>query len=430
MAGRRRKKKTRRIFWLTLVLTVSLGTAVMFGAWAFMETDGAHSASLDIEETQPVQNSFAESGSKNTDGSVPQSGADDLQRDEKETDFKEEQVQPLLENENSEKTESAENAAEKEVSVVFAGDILFDHNYAVMASTLQRGNGIEGSVSRDLLDVMRDADICMINNEFPYTDRGEPTPDKIFTFRAKPQYASWLLDMGVDIVSLANNHVYDYGEISLLDTLDTLNEIGMPYAGAGRNLEEAMRPVHFEVDGIDIAFICATQIERLDNPNTKGATENSAGVFRCLNVEKLLQAVRSAKQESDFVVVFIHWGTESTDELDWAQKDQAPQIAEAGADLIIGAHPHVLQPIGYAGEVPVVYSLGNFLFNSRMMDSCLVRAVFDENGVKSLQFIPAKQENCSVSMQYGAEKERILSYMRNISPDVNIDSEGYIIKAQ
>lgn len=430
MAGRRRKKKTRRIFWLTLVLTVSLGTAVMFGAWAFMETDGAHSASLDIEETQPVQNSFAESGSKNTDGSVPQSGADDLQRDEKETDFKEEQVQPLLENENSEKTESAENAAEKEVSVVFAGDILFDHNYAVMASTLQRGNGIEGSVSRDLLDVMRDADICMINNEFPYTDRGEPTPDKIFTFRAKPQYASWLLDMGVDIVSLANNHVYDYGEISLLDTLDTLNEIGMPYAGAGRNLEEAMRPVHFEVDGIDIAFICATQIERLDNPNTKGATENSAGVFRCLNVEKLLQAVRSAKQESDFVVVFIHWGTESTDELDWAQKDQAPKIAEAGADLIIGAHPHVLQPIGYAGEVPVVYSLGNFLFNSRMMDSCLVRAVFDENGVKSLQFIPAKQENCSVSMQYGAEKERILSYMRNISPDVNIDSEGYIIKAQ
>ena len=429
MAGRRRKKKTRRIFWLTLVLTVSLGTAVMFGAWAFMETDGAHSAFLDIEETQPVQNSFAESGS-NTDGSVPQLGADDLQRDEKETDFKEEQVQPLLENENSEKTEGAENAAEKEVSVVFAGDILFDHNYAVMASTLQRGNGIEGSVSRDLLDVMRDADICMINNEFPYTDRGEPTPDKIFTFRAKPQYASWLLDMGVDIVSLANNHVYDYGEISLLDTLDTLNEIGMPYAGAGRNLEEAMRPVHFEVDGIDIAFICATQIERLDNPNTKGATENSAGVFRCLNVEKLLQAVRSAKQESDFVVVFIHWGTESTDELDWAQKDQAPKIAEAGADLIIGAHPHVLQPIGYAGEVPVVYSLGNFLFNSRMMDSCLVRAVFDENGVKSLQFIPAKQENCSVSMQYGAEKERILSYMRNISPDVNIDSEGYIIKAQ
>lgn len=430
MAGRRRKKKTRRIFWLTLVLTVSLGTAVMFGAWAFMETDGAHLASLDIKETQPVQNSFAESGSKNTDGSVPQSGADDLQRDEKEPDFKEEQVQPLLENENSEKTEGAENAAEKEVSVVFAGDILFDHNYAVMASTLQRGNGIEGSVSRDLLDVMRDADICMINNEFPYTDRGEPTPDKIFTFRAKPQYASWLLDMGVDIVSLANNHVYDYGEISLLDTLDTLNEIGMPYAGAGRNLEEAMRPVHFEVDGIDIAFICATQIERLDNPNTKGATENSAGVFRCLNVEKLLQAVRSAKQESDFVVVFIHWGTESTDELDWAQKDQAPKIAEAGADLIIGAHPHVLQPIGYAGEVPVVYSLGNFLFNSRMMDSCLVRAVFDENGVKSLQFIPAKQENCSVSMQYGAEKERILSYMRNISPDVNIDSEGYIIKAQ
>ena len=119
-----------------------------------------------------------------------------------------------------------------------------------------------------------------------------------------------------------------------------------------------------------------------------------------------------------------------TDELDWAQQDQAPRIAEAGADLIIGAHPHVLQPLGYCGDTPVVYSLGNFLFNSKPLDSCLVRVTLDENGLKQLQFLPARQEDCSVKLVEGAEKKRILQYMRDISPGVSIDADGYVTKQE
>ena len=319
-------------------------------------------------------------------------------------------------------------AAEGEVSLVFAGDILFDDGYSIMAKMKSRGQGIEGSIDSGLLGVMRDTDIFMVNNEFTYTKRGAPTPGKAFTFRADPAHASLLHDMGVDLVSLANNHAYDYGEVSLTDTLDTLQSIGMPYAGAGRNLAEAVRPVYYIAGDLKIAFLSATQIERVDNPDTKGATETSPGVFRCRDVDMLLQAVSEAKANSDFVVVYIHWGTESTTELDWAQKEQAPRIAAAGADLIIGDHPHVLQGIDYIGNTPVIYSLGNFLFNSKTQDTCLVRAILDEESgsLKSFQFIPALQKDCRTTIHEGTEKARVIGYMRSLSPKVQIDEEGYV----
>lgn len=319
-----------------------------------------------------------------------------------------------------------ETAKEKEVTIAFGGDILFDPYYSVMSRLLQRENGIHDSVSEDLMDEMISADIMMINNEFPYSSRGTPTEGKQFTFRAKPEYASILQEMGVDIVSLANNHAYDYGEDAFLDTLDTLSGMEMPYVGAGRNLDEAARPVYFIAGDMKIAIVSATQIERLDNPDTKGATDETPGVFRCLDPAKLLEVVREAKENSDFVIVYIHWGTENTAEIDWLQRDQAPKIADAGADLIIGDHPHCLQPIEYVNGIPVVYSLGNFWFNSKELDTCLMKAVIDENGLKSLQFVPALQKNCTTTMLHEEEKERVLAYMRSISPGVDIDEDGFI----
>lgn len=319
-----------------------------------------------------------------------------------------------------------ETAKENEVVIAFGGDILFDPYYSVMFRLLQRENGIHDSISEDLMNEMISADIMMINNEFPYSGRGTPTEGKQFTFRAKPEYASILQEMGVDIVSLANNHAYDYGEDAFLDTLDTLSGMEIPYVGAGRNLDEAARPVYFIAGDMKIAIVSATQIERLDNPDTKGATDVTPGVFRCLDPAKLLEVVQEAKENSDFVIVYIHWGTENTVEIDWLQRDQAPKIADAGADLIIGDHPHCLQPIEYVNGIPVVYSLGNFWFNSKELDTCLMKAVIDENGLKSLQFVPALQKNCTTTMLHEEEKERVLAYMRSISPGVDIDGDGFV----
>ena len=319
-----------------------------------------------------------------------------------------------------------EGSKEGEVTIGFVGDILLDDEYAIMANLLRRGVSIDNGVSEAMLAMLQEVDILVANNEFPFTDRGTPTEGKTFTFRADTAAVSYLHDMGVDAAVLANNHIYDFGEVGLLDTLDTLAAAGIPYVGAGRNLEEASAPIYYIVNDIKISLVAATQIERLENPDTRGATEESAGVFRCLNPEKLCEAVRTAKENSDFVIVYIHWGTENVTEPDWAQLDQAPKIAEAGADLIIGDHPHCLQGITYCGNTPVIYSLGNFWFNSKTLDTGMVRVTIGQEGLRSFQFVPALQSDCRVDLVYGAEKERILSGMRELSPGVTIDQDGFV----
>lgn len=313
-----------------------------------------------------------------------------------------------------------------EVTLVFAGDVLFDDSYSTMISLKQRAGGVSDTFSEELLKEMTEADIFMLNNEFTFTERGEPLPDKSYTFRSKPENVKYLFDMGADIVSLANNHTFDFGEVSLLDTVDTLTGAGMPYVGAGRNIEEAAAPVYFEIDGIRFGFLAATQIERISAPPTRGATADSSGVFRCLEPEALYEAVRETKKHCDYLIVFVHWGTEKVETTDWAQQAQGPGLAEAGADLVIGAHPHVLQGLDSAGGVPVVNSLGNFWFNSFELDSCIVKVTFQKEGMKSFQFLPALQKGCYTSLTEGAEKERVLEYIRSLSPNVVIDEDGYV----
>lgn len=317
-------------------------------------------------------------------------------------------------------------ASQDQVTITFAGDILFDEHYAVMARMIQNGGDISDGIAPDLIREMQRADIMMLNNEFPYSDRGEPLEDKQFTFRAKPSAVSYLNDLGVDVVSLANNHAYDYGETAFIDTMTTLEDAGIVYVGAGRNLQEARQPVSYIINDIKITIVSATQIERLDNPDTKGATDSSAGVFRCWNGDNLLETVRNARENSDFVIVYLHWGTENVDTIDWAQEKQAAEVAEAGADLIIGDHPHCLQQISVVKGVPVIYSLGNFWFNSKTLDTGMVKVTLNEEGLLNYQFIACKQSGSRTELLQGEEKQRVLDYMQSISEGVHIDGDGYV----
>ncbi|MCR4704986.1 MAG: CapA family protein [Lachnospiraceae bacterium] len=330
---------------------------------------------------------------------------------------------------DDDENEQVEPEASGAVTILFAGDILFDSNYATGAELKNRGGKIESAFSEDLLDLMRAADYCIVNNEFPYSERGIPTEGKAFTFRAKPSAVSYLTDMGVDGVSLANNHAYDYGEEALLDTMDTLTKEGIAFAGAGHDLAEASRPIVIEQKGQKIAVFCATQIERLDNPDTRGAADGIPGVFRCWNPKELLRVVAETKNTYDRVIVFIHWGTESEEAPDWAQKDQAESIANAGADVIIGAHPHILQGVTYAGEnddTPVVYSLGNFYFSSKTMDTALCEVTFVPGEAPQVRMIPAIQSNCRTSLAVGSEAGRILSKINSLSEGATLDENGYM----
>ena len=427
------------VFFITLGAVLLLGTAGIF-LWnvlgAKTDVPGGDTAPVNGQESVgSVEESTIQGEEEITDSlweKIPEKEPQEQVADaEQEGTAKESRYGKVLQDAEYMKANRIipwEGSEEGVVTLGFVGDILLDDEYAILANLLNRGGTIENGISAEMLDVLQSVDILVANNEFPYTNRGVPTEGKTYTFRAQPDTVAYLHDMGVDLAVLANNHMFDFGEQGLLDTLDTLSAAGIPYIGAGRNLEEASAPVYYIVNDIKIAVVAATQIERLDNPDTRGAGENVSGVFRCLDPAKLYEVVAKAKAESDFVIVYMHWGTENVAEPDWAQLEQAPGLAKAGADLIIGDHPHCLQGIAYYEDTPVIYSLGNFWFNSKTVDTGMVQVEIDANGLKSFQFVPAIQSDCRVDLAYGAERERILSYMRELSPKVNIDSEGYVTK--
>ena len=329
-----------------------------------------------------------------------------------------------------EKQYSIDTADHEKVTLGFVGDIGFAQGYATINKFRANGSDIHNSMDEGVLSIMQGVDIMMANNEFPYSDRGTPTPNKTFTFRADPGDAHIMQDMGVDIVGLANNHAYDYGPDALIDTIDTLNDIKLPFVGAGKNIDEAMHPAYFHVNSHVVSIVAATQIERLGSPDTKEATADSPGVLRTLDPKKAVAAIEEAAANSDFTVMFVHWGTESTDLVEMSQRDLARAYVDAGADLIIGAHPHVLQGIDYVDDVPVFYSLGNFWFNSKTLDTCIVRATLDsECKLSQVEFIPCIQRGSCVVSATDSDKARIFEYMRGISNYAEIDDNGFVTKS-
>ena len=404
--SRKKKKSTGRSFIRSVFVIFMLSALILF----FLYRDGnpaptetfAVNAVYEEEETEAAENL-----------TVPPSESPE----EPESETEEEMSEPAPEQPSP-------------VTLLFAGDILFDPHYAVMASMLERSKGepdISTAFDPEVLEIMRNADIFMVNNEFPYSDRGEPLKDKLYTFRAPVKYARLLNDMGADIIALANNHMYDHGKEALLDTLSAIENEDLLYTGAGRNIEEASGPVYAEISGMKIGFICATQIERMPDPDTKEATAGEPGVFRCLDSALLCKRIGEMKENCDFTVCYLHWGTESTQTVDEHQKKLARKAVSAGADLIIGDHPHVLQGIDYIDGVPVIYSLGNFLFNSKKLDTCLFSVTLDpaEKVISRIRFIPLRQENSRVRYLSGAEALSVIEEMRDLS-GADITDDGYV----
>jgi len=182
-----------------------------------------------------------------------------------------------------------QQSSDDKITLSFAGDICLTEGCSVLNYIKNHDNDMSNSFDDTLLTRMVDSDIFMLNNEFPYSDGGTPLEGKMYTFRASPSSASYLHDIGTDIVSLANNHCYDYGPEALMDTFTTLKAINLPYVGAGENITEAMKPAYFDINGKTIAIIAATQIEGYDNPETKEATDTSPGVLRCLDTTRIKQ---------------------------------------------------------------------------------------------------------------------------------------------
>ena len=300
----------------------------------------------------------------------------------------------------------------------FAGDVYFSE---LTAENYDK-SGISAVVDETMLSYLQNADFFMLNHEFVFSLRGEPMDDKEYTLRSDPKYVEILRKLGTDGVTLANNHVLDFGQSAFLDTLDTLTAAEIAYTGGGRNLDEASTPIVREINGQTFAIFAATRV----SPSYDWyASSSRPGVFQTYDAVKLNDAIKAAEIQYDHTIVFVHWGIERNEMPEEYQRTLAKGYIDAGADLIVGAHPHVLQGFEYYQGVPIVYSLGNFLFGNRTGETLLLNAVFDENGKLDIQLIPCQRVNGVLRVI--EEPQELYSRLTQLSSGVTVSEEGVLI---
>lgn len=307
------------------------------------------------------------------------------------------------------------------VNISFVGDISLADNFDIIPYYDSRNEGIFGILSTEVVDRMKSSDIMIANNEFAVTN-GDNKINKLYNFKAKPERLDIYKEMGVDLVSLANNHVYDYGEDGLLDTIKYLNEHDIPNIGAGKNIDEATKPYYFIAGGYKFSFISASRAEK--NVVTPSAENNKPGIFWCYNPELLIETIKKEKEVSDFVILLIHWGREDSHELEEVQMETGKLYIDAGADIVIGSHAHMLQGFEFYNNKLIAYNLGDFIFNRETKDTGMLSVYINAIGDIKYEFIPCEQDNYKTSILYDSEKRRVIDDMRNYSINTTILDDG------
>jgi len=258
-----------------------------------------------------------------------------------------------------------EFATEDTVVIRFGGDITMSEFFGDALDNY----GVE-YMWGNAIDLIRSADYSFFNLETSVSERGRSTKPRGFGFRSKPSHLNSLIEAGVNMVSLANNHVLDYGIDAFYDTLIHLREKNISYIGAGENIDQAAKVLFEEINGIRIGFFAANEII----PDKSWiATKNRGGIMP-LNenfYEKVLEIISEAKKDCDFLIVKLHWGREYVNYPSKEQIKLARDIIDSGADMIVGSHPHVLQGVEYYNDGIIFYSIGNFVFYKNNYDSGL-----------------------------------------------------------
>ncbi len=307
---------------------------------------------------------------------------------EKQTVRQVSKIKPVAKEKRKQPKKKAELAAEasvpKSLSLNAVGDIMFDRRVSQMIN--QQGGGWPFAGTSELL---ADADLTFANLESPISSGGQRLADKDVTFRGNPAALSGMTAAGIDFVSLANNHIFDYGFEAYQDTVSRLDRAGVKHAGAGANIESAFDATIIDTtNSTKVGFLAYSEIV----PMWFVPADGKYGIASARLNPKLVEAkVIETKRDTDFVIVSIHWGQEYNYKLLREQNALAKKLIDLGADVVLGHHPHVVQEIAiYRGKL-IAYSLGNFVFDplqAKTAESVMLRAQIDQAGLETLEIVP------------------------------------------
>ena len=250
---------------------------------------------------------------------------------------------------------------------------------------------------RDISAILQAADIAVANLEAPLTRQPDPVEDKQFTFKVDPESAAAMQRAGLTVLTLANNHIGDFGPEGVTDTIAALRPHGLRYTGAGKDLNQARRPTAIATKDGSVGFLAYSNTfpksfyAKSDRPGTAPGYAEFVGK----DVQKLKEFV-------DYVVVSFHWGAELMTEPKDYQQSLARLAIDSGAQVVIGHHPHVLQGVEFYNGGVIYYSLGNFAFGSYSRNALvggLARVTLADGQVKSAEILPLNVANYEVHFQ-------------------------------
>jgi len=274
-------------------------------------------------------------------------------------------------------TEQTSLPAQKEVSVVLVGDVMLDRGVRQV---------VEKAFSNDYSRMFEfvksnifEADISMFNLEGPVSDKGTNV-GSIYSFRMATSALPVLKDVGFDVASFVNNHVGDWGRLAFEDTLTRADDAGLLLAGAGFSYASATEPVIIEKNGITFGFLGFSDV----GPVHLKAGSTTAGIL-LLSDPNLESIVSNAKSKVDQLIISVHWGEEYKTDFTNRQQEFGHKLIDWGAGLVVGHHPHVVEPVENYNNGVIVYSLGNFIFDqpfsNETMKGSVLEAVFHKDGL-------------------------------------------------
>lgn len=304
--------------------------------------------------------------------------------------------------------------------ISFVGDILLGSSVGDLIKA--EGPAAPWLGVKDLLSA---SDLTCGNLECPIGTVGTAVEGKTYTFRADPVVVEGLKESGIDVVSLANNHALDYGPECMLQTIDLVRQRGIAVIGAGADEPAARTPFIFEKNGLKVGILATAEL--VPDP-TWAAKEDSPG----LAVDYygwypgIVSSIRALASQVDTVIVLIHWGDERTTAPVSRLADLTEALRDAGADAVIGTHPHILEGIAYDGHILTAYSLGNFVFSSRpdvpaLQAGAVLTLTVSKGKVDSASVVPTNIAWGKTAVSEGTDRDATIRTLSTLSRPFGTD---------
>ena len=315
------------------------------------------------------------------------------------------------------------------ISLAVVGDV----DMSDRIDTAYKESGLQGVLSDNIINVFQNSDITAINHEYVASDHDDSHKvDYELWYYKHPTYREqYLKEMGVDVVTLANNHTMDYGEEGLIDTMEALRNVGISYVGVGKDLNEAKAAYIREINGKKIAIVAANRVvPRVDwyaGENKAGHMTTYEGTDRYGIIKDEISRLKN-DEKCDLVVMLVHFGENQDPEIKDYEYNCAHGYVDAGADVVIGTHTHTLQGAEIYNGKYIFYGVGNFMFEGYAVDTVVVQLYLCEDNTVIVKLMPCKSQGFKTWDVEGYEARQIFDTITEMSVNVSISDEGIVMK--